>query len=270
MDDDVEFACNCGYEYACLIAELFDRPIESHHLPDLSGLSILELGPGMNFGPMLICAASGASQVAVADKYLVEWNDSYHPAFYHQFLQTAITKYPSKNWNRLANITKDACAIRDYVLEISVDITTTPQHEIRHKFDAIVSNAVLEHIEDMDAMAVQLSNITNKDGVGIHQVDFRDHSNPDKPLEFLRTPTEQYTKIFREALGGGGNRIRPCELEEIFSNAGFDVLKFHAGTLADATYVNNIRPHILARFAAMGVEQLQIVGGRFFLRKKDQ
>ncbi len=274
MQADVEFACNCGHEYAYHIARLFDRPtpVDGFHLPDLTGLSLLELGPGMNFGPMLVCLAAGADSITVADKYLVKWHATYHPQFYAQFLEHAATRFKEVDWQPLAGIDQGDNELQAQVRQWSFDIATLDSLDDlkHHSFDAIVSNAVLEHIEDMQALANRLFDMTNPGGVGIHQVDFRDHSHAEEPLEFLKIDNESYAAMFRESLGGGGNRVRPHELEAMFSWAGFDALQFDANAFANDEYVTRVQPKLIERFKAMSFDQLRIVGGRQFIRRRRQ
>lgn len=264
---EAEWACACGFEYAWRIAQMFNRPYTPDGLPDLSDLSILELGPGLNFGSIFVCQAAGAHSVAVADKYLVEWNESYHPRFYYQFLKHGSRQFPGADWSFLDAQPKTNTVHQNRITEYRADIATDSSAIPDNTFDAVVSNAVLEHVEDMAALASTLYRITASSGVGIHQVDFRDHSNPDHPLEFLKIPEDQYRSIFREALGGGGNRIRPLEMSQMFVRAGFTVEDFTPGQTTDLSYVREVQPNLQPRFAAMSVEKLAVVGGRFFLRR---
>jgi hypothetical protein len=53
------------------------------------------------------------------------------------------------------------------------------------QFDLIVSNAVLEHVFDFASACRMLAMLTRIGGVNSHQIDFRDHLNFERPLEFL-------------------------------------------------------------------------------------
>ena len=75
IDDDVAYAlqiarCNLDVVRACCNGEL-------------RSLRILEIGPGYDFGPQIILA-DAVAEVRVADRFLAEWHDDYHPAFYRQ------------------------------------------------------------------------------------------------------------------------------------------------------------------------------------------
>ena len=52
-------------------------------------------------------------------------------------------------------------------------------------FDALVSNAVLERIKNANKAFTELFRVTSSGGVGLHQVDYRDHRDFARPLEHL-------------------------------------------------------------------------------------
>ena len=269
LDSEVRFAIDCGLEYARNVAQRLGRAVEPR--PALEGCSILELGPGINFGALLVCAAFGASRIAVLDKYLVAWNRDYHPRFYRRLREAAPARLPDGprlNWRPLDAILAAGAHPPEAVTMDAGDLSAggTPFRD--GEFDAIVSNAVLEHVGDVRSMARELARVTRPGGVGIHQVDFRDHSYPDEPLNFLAAPDDRYARAFIESKGGGGNRVRPKELAGVFAETGFEVEDFHANSLAEVKYVERIRPTLLPRYAAMPVEDLRVVGGRLFVRRQ--
>lgn len=259
---EVDFAIACGTEYAKNIARELGRQIEP--VADLSSLSVLELGPGINFGAILVCAMLGAS-VAVFDKYLVDWNEGYHPRFYRLLREKIKASHLGFDLAILDTIISEKHHSLQVIQAKRGDFGLGNIDFADSSFDAVMSNAALEHVANVPKLCAELLRITRSGGIGIHQVDFRDHSNNDRPLEFLATPDAQYAKIFEEAQGGGGNRIRYHELIDEFKRGGFKVLRFEPNCYADEAYVQQIRPRLLSRYAAMAVEDLRVVGGRLFL-----
>jgi SAM-dependent methyltransferase len=87
--------------------------------------------------------------------------------------------------------------------------------------DLVVSNSVLEHINNLDDSIAEFSRITKPGGYGIHGVDFIDHrwySDPNiHPLEFLRIDTS-------DSIVHGSNRLRQSDITELFKKNGFEVL----------------------------------------------
>ena len=87
--------------------------------------------------------------------------------------------------------------------------------------DLVVSNSVLEHIEDLNELIKEMYRITKPGGFGAHGVDFRDHriyfDTNIHPLESLKFDSA-------EPIVFGINRLRPHEIETIFKANGFEVL----------------------------------------------
>jgi hypothetical protein len=77
FDDSVRYAVQAARIYLDLCKRC---------RPDLIGLRYLELGPGADFAPQLVLASHGVD-VTLADKYLSQWDASYHPMFYEAFLE---------------------------------------------------------------------------------------------------------------------------------------------------------------------------------------
>jgi SAM-dependent methyltransferase len=263
LHQEVAFAMACGIEYAQNICcELKWR---AEPLPDLRGLSVLEIGPGINLGAIFVCAILGA-RVAVFDKYLVEWRDEYHPRFYRLLRDKLHNEASGYDLSILDKIILEGCHSPEIVRATSGHIERGLFQFEDSTFDAIVSNAALEHVEDVSKLCTELRRITRPGGTGIHQVDFRDHSNNERPLDFLAIPDALYESVFAASQGGGGNRMRPRELIAQFERAGFKLTRFEPNCLADESYVREGRPGFLPRYASMSVEDLRVVGARLFVR----
>ena len=267
LQQEVDFAIACGTEYATNIARELGRRIEP--IPDLSSLSVLELGPGINFGAILICALFGA-RVAVFDKYLVDWNEAYHPPFYRLLRERLHDKGMGiADLTILDRIISEGCHSTEMIQAKRGDFDLGHIDLSDSSFDAVVSNAALEHVANVPRLCGELLRITRPGGIGIHQVDFRDHANNDRPLDFLATPDWKYSIIFSDGHGGGGNRVRPAELIAELRKVGFGLIRFQTNCFADEAYVQEIRPTLLSRYASMSVEDLCVVGGRIFILKKN-
>ncbi|BFU93744.1 MAG: conserved protein of unknown function [Nitrospira sp.] len=264
---EVSFAVACGREYAENIARELGRP--DGPAPDLSSLSVLELGPGINFGAGLVCAMLGA-RVAVFDKYLVEWHEAYHPRFYRLLRTEFAAAERQFDLRVLDRVIEEGRHPTDVIETGRGDLGSGLIDFASGSFDAIVSNAALEHVADVPNLCVELWRVTRPGGVGIHQIDFRDHSNERRPLDFLAVPDDKYARTFVDGQGGGGNRVRPSEFRAAFGEAGFDVIRFEPNCFADGAYVEAVRPSLLPRYASLSVEELRVVGGRIFLRRQEE
>lgn len=223
--------------YAIMVAKGYLTQFKMLNLT-LSGLRLLELGPGVNFGPQLILASQGVT-VTLADRYLSEWNDDYHPRFYEALLRA---------WDGPSDTLQQVVTTRNYgatlatTAESAENLSSLPDSS----FDIVVSNAVLEHVYDLDQVVAELSRVTVLNGFNIHQVDFRDHNNFGNPLEFLLIEDGEYSEQFGRSFGERGNRLRPSECEASFLSAGLSVYISHSGTLAGEDYLKDFIPRLRA------------------------
>ena len=224
---------------------------------------MLELGPGRDFTPALVLAGYGA-QVTLADLYLEPWAPDYHPAFY-QAVRAAISRRHS-DWPLQA---------LDGVIARS-EHWTEPLRTLHcglerlagipdQSFDLTISNAVFEHLYDVPQALRELYRVTKPGGVGCHQVDFRDHRDFARPLEFLCEA--DYLRTADRDSTDQGNTLRPHEMERLLLETGFQVEEFSCNMSADPAYVANVRPRLADQFRHFTDEQLRPLSGRFLIRR---
>ncbi len=258
IERDVAYALKIGNEYLELLS--------NRQLP-VSGASILELGPGHNYGAILVLACHGAS-VVVADRFPVPWDNDYHPKFYQSLLEHLTAVRPS-----LATIPIVEC------LEASdtgavVTVIASPAENLSGlatgSIDIVLSNAVLEHAESPAGVARELYRVTRPGGSGIHQVDFRDHRDFSRPLEYLLLGADDFEAMFVERHGECGRQIRHYEMRGLFEAAGFKIAGFDANWIAQDDYLDDFLPRLRASQSAYRgapKSELRTISGRFFLNK---
>ena len=86
-------------------------------------------------------------------------------------------------------------------------------------FDFIHSISVLEHVADPEATARKMADLLRPGGHMYHSIDFRDHRNFGRPLDFLELTEEQYRPIATE------NRIRASDWVGILTKSGFKIVE---------------------------------------------
>lgn len=258
IERDVAYALKIGNEYLDLLA--------SRQLA-ISGATILELGPGYNYGAVLVLACHGAN-VAVADRFPTPWDDDYHPSFYRALrerlavIQPQLATMPIANCldaSSAANVVRVIAAPAENLWEVSTG-----------SIDIVFSNAVLEHTESPAGTARELYRITRSGGYGIHQVDFRDHRDFSRPLEYLLLGADDFERMFAERHGECGRQIRHYEMRELFEKAGFKVAGFDANWIAEDGYLDDFLPRLQASQSAycdVPRSELRTISGRFFLQK---
>lgn len=269
IEEDVEEALINGMGYARDVAALLGRATSPW--PDLAGLSVLEIGPGLTIGSLLVCAAAGAAEVAALDAFPVRWRREYHASFYPRFVQTAQRRWPELDWSLAARLARAEGGDADALVRvIAADLASASSMEAaaaEGASDATVSNAALEHVSDVHEAARQLARCTRPGGVGVHLVDFRQHCDPDRPLDFLAMSEARFGRLFARRQGREGNRVRASELAGMFAQAGFDVRRVEVLDRADPEYVERLRPRMLPRFAHLDMEDLLILSARFKLKR---
>jgi hypothetical protein len=225
------------------------------------GARVLEIGPGINLGPQLILAGAGAA-VAVADRFLTGWNRFYHPRFYRALRQV---------WPGEVGMIDRVLAAGGYPPEV-VRCVDRPAEELdsvgTEPFDMVVSTAVLEHVHDVDAACRALARVTRPGGRHHHQIDFRDHKNFSRPLEFLLFDEESYLRVWRD--GRRGNRVRLSQCLAAFGSAGFEVEHVEINAQPTEAYLDDFSARLATSrspFREIAPADLESLGAAVTLRR---
>jgi SAM-dependent methyltransferase len=236
----------------------------------LKGKRVLEIGPGVNFGTTLALACHGA-EVLVAERFPSPWDPDYHPKFYARLRDELAAGAPRVDLTPLNAIISQGRypADRITIYQCSLEeLSAVPSHSV----DLIFSNAVFEHLYDLKAASAQIARITRPGGLGLHQVDFRDHRNPSRPLEYLLLSDREFKWEFKERHGECGNRFRPLEMRRFFEEAGFVVNEFRPDLYAEAEYLaeflTRLRQARKSRYRHYRAEDIREISGLFVLEKR--
>jgi hypothetical protein len=236
--DGRDVAADARYELS--IAESYLNTLPEGRA-SLQGKSVLELGPGLSFGTILVLRAFGARSAHVADRFLAPFHADYHPKVYRLLAQMVQEKYPDIDNGILLE-----AADKGHVPDI-VQTCDKPLEELGSVFqniDITVSNAVFEHLYDQFQAIKVLHAITAEGGIGLHQVDFRDHRDFSRPLEYLFLNDVEFAHLFEISHGECGQRTRPFQMDAMFNIAGFRTVKFHANMEAEPAYLEDVRQRL--------------------------
>ncbi len=229
----------------------------------LARMRMLELGPGRDFTPALILAGYGAD-VTLADLYLEPWIPDYHPAFYQAVRAAIRRRHPDWPLPALDEVIARSEHGRGPLRTLHCgleQLAGVPDQS----FDLTISNAVFEHLYDVPQALRELYRVTKPGGIGCHQVDFRDHRDFARPLEFL-CEADYLRRVDRDSTDQGNN-LRPHEMGQLLLETGFQVEEFACNLSADPAYLADVRPRLADRFRHFADEQLQPVSGRFLIRR---
>lgn len=208
---------------------------------DIRGKDVLELGPGTAFGAMAYYAAHGA-RVAVADRWLAPWQADYH-ASYYAALADLIEKedkgLDTGPVRRLVEAGGYEGGVIRCLKEPAEALTSCGEESI----DVVLSNAVMEHVDDLDAVFAELFRITRRGGIGIHQIDFRHHSDGG-PLEHLLISTTEFREISRAVHNEQGSQLRQVDYAAAIGKAGFIIRLYSSSVSAPDSYLDDFIPRL--------------------------
>jgi SAM-dependent methyltransferase len=223
----------------------------------LVGRRILELGPGPTLGAPALLACAGA-RVTVADRFLAGWDPDFHPEFLRA-LHDRLVDRGSDYCEPLLRMLEAA----DFRVVIECHAAGAEQLDrVDGVFDGVLSNAVLEHVEDLDATVRSLARKTAPGGCGFHQVDFRDHWSFDRPLEFLTENEQQFHADRDRGHCERGALWRQSDVVRAFEQGGFSVVAA-PNLFASPEYVSEVRSRLQPRFAARSDEELRVISALF-------
>jgi SAM-dependent methyltransferase len=269
VSDASESAINTAVEYAFSNGATYT----SYLLTDpseLDGKSVLEVGPGGDFGMVLFMACFGAA-VAVADRWLAEWQNGYHGPIYSRLADKIAAAYPGADVTPLRRLAEADRYLPDVIRLIPERAEQLGGVE-DEAFDIIVSNAVFEHVPDMSAAARRFAQVTRPGGLHLHQIDLRDHRDFEHPLEYLLMPEDEVEEYLRATDYHSGSPRRASEYEAAFKNAGFEVLSTCPTVLVGPAYLDDVLERLRkvegSRYRAWPCEDLEYLGMQYILRRR--
>jgi hypothetical protein len=106
------------------------------------------------------------------------------------------------------------------------------------------------------------------------QIDFRDHIDFSRPLEYLLYSAAEYEGVFDASHAQRGNRLRKADFERSFVAAGFKVLSFSPTVEVDPEYWASLQPRLAAspggRELGNRVRDILPLSGLFHIVKTNQ
>jgi SAM-dependent methyltransferase len=189
-----------------------------------SGPVLLELGPGDSVVSCLIGHALGAAKTIMVDQGNYANRDMDYYRRYAHFLREQGFNAP------------DLSDVRDFddLLHVCNGVYLTGGlASLRsledQQFDLFWSHSVLEHIRlnEFAEMLQQMHRLLKTGGRLSHSVDYMDHLG--RKLNNLRFPQWLWESEFMANSGFYTNRIRNCDMEALFVEAGFSIESHRQG-----------------------------------------
>jgi hypothetical protein len=252
-------------DFAISNAKYYIRFLPTNELGYLNDKVLLEIGPGQDFGLQLLLLGFGPKKIILIDKFLGEWNENYHPLVYKRLLVKAEIEFPGVDFSHLKEVIHrgshqiEGLELHHVGLE---DVNLIASNSV----DITFSNACFEHLLHSEKAIKQLARISKVGGLGFHQIDFRDHRDYDKPLEFLTFSNFSFKFILKFSNCCFGNRLRHQDFANLFAKNGFN-FTFKADIFADESYLDDVLERSISKFRKMSKEEIAILSGQFRLTK---
>ena len=137
------------------------------------------------------------------------------------------------------------------------------------KVDYIVSNAVLEHVWDIDALFKNLGKISHENTVMFHHIDFANHNKFANSGELFFLGFSD--RVWRLMAGriGHPNRMMIRDFERLFRDAGFSFEIIRKNEYDSRTVQNALNTYLRKRFTAGDFEGLKIKEAKIFARRNN-
>ncbi|MDO8264188.1 MAG: class I SAM-dependent methyltransferase [Gallionella sp.] len=211
-----------SYEYAVKIFQLH----ASRAFPqgDLSGKTVLEIGPGDSLASAVIGRALGAGRIILVDAGRFATVDF---GFYRSLAaQLSACGYRSPD---LAGVD----TLQGMLSACQAEYLTSGVSSFSELGDATVdyawSHSVLEHIpkSELPELMAQLRRVLRPEGVMSHNIDFQDHL--DYSLNSLRFSEADWEAPLMRGAGFYTNRVRATEMHQLIRSAGFHIVEEEFG-----------------------------------------
>ncbi|MGE0709499.1 MAG: class I SAM-dependent methyltransferase [Planctomycetota bacterium] len=262
---------NATVEYGLTVFRGY-RALLQAELGRVAGARVLELGPGHTLVPGVLLHAAGAARYAAVDPYPVA---SLDPEVYRELRRQVACPAP---WEP-----EGSAAQREFLARLdgaflslegerarldpervslhALDAARTPFPA--GSFDAVLSNATLEHVTDPDGVLRESWRLLAPGGFASHQIDFSDHRSGRGARDFLQLDAAAWER----EIGIGfefTNRWRLGDFVAASEALGFRVTvdSVHHEPLAP-----DERNRLHADFRARSDEDLSAVSARLLCRK---
>ena len=101
---------------------------------------------------------------------------------------------------------------------------------------------------------------------GSHQIDFRDHRDFSRPLEYLKLEELEFLHMFESVHGECGNRLRANQWVDLFSRYFLNGISFSPNMFAEEDYLKSLilelNTNSLSNYSHFQSEILRVISGK--------
>ncbi len=214
--------------------------------------TILKIGPGKTLGVAALFVLNGADMVISIDRFnCLQKND-----------KTTVKNICEKNNGSYSEI----CRKINYIPRVKIE--EIGEVFKKGKFDMIISNAVLEHVGDLERAFKSMSQIIKPGGTIVHEVDLACHNRfaGVHPLAFLTFSNKRWERMGSNL--GQPNRFRYSHYLTFLKNSGFSIESCEVVKRVSFSQIGTIRNSLDDKFANRSDDDLSVSVFRFSAKKR--
>jgi SAM-dependent methyltransferase len=199
----------------------------------IRGRTVLEVGPGDNFGVALKFLAAGAAKVVCLDKFYSERNEEQQTRIYRE-LRQQLSPQEAAIFDECIKLDKGVELNKDRIVYIyGHGVEDADQILEPASFDFIVSRAVIHNVYDLERGFDAMDRLLAPGGYMLHKIDFSDEnmfsSRGMHPLTFLTIPESIYRLMAKDS--GKPNRRLINDYREQMRKRGYEAKLFISSVL---------------------------------------
>lgn len=219
----------------------------------LSEKTVLEYGPGDILGVALLFHAYGAKTIHCVDRFPLN-KISEKNILVYQALINCLTGDEKQRAMNVFNVPGNPeSGFNRNVIEYSV--THSGLSGKTNAYDLIISRAVLEHVNDLDATFLDIKNALKPAGTSIHKVDLKSHGlDRYQPFDFLTWSNASYRLMYSHK--GFPNRWRVNKYVQAAKNARLSITHLAPNETLGLEKIDTIKPYLAEDFRDVSKEEL--------------
>jgi hypothetical protein len=226
---------------------------------------VLELCPGPDLGTGLVILALGAQSYTAIDKYKLI---SRTPLNFYRALFRQIEDFPAfeKAQKALPKFQEQgSCEDCHYIYDPCFSLNNLSPL----KYDILVSQAVLEHLDDVSKTFKILKAKLSIKSIMVHEVDLGTHTRwirKADPLNLLRYSDRIYELL---KFGGSPNRLRISDYRRILAKLGFANIEARPLVITADEYIKKVRSALNKRFRCYAPKELRVTSFQLLASKPE-
>ena len=232
----------------------------------LAGKTVLEYGPGDVLGVALLMYAHGAARVQCVDRFPLVRMTEKNAAVYRRLLQ--VLEPPQRE--RAAGAFRESGVPESGFRPEAIDYAIAQDGVVGDgdAFDIVISRAVLEHVNDLDATIADIKRNLRPGGTSVHKVDLSDHGiDRYQPFDFLTWPQWLYRLMFSHR--GFPNRWRLDRYRAAAARSGLRFRTLVPTGKVHTDRLQRVQPRLAGAFRGIPLEELAWSGFWMVLEHED-